>query len=84
MWLEFMFGVLVVEMVLLLEDLVVEEPVVLVKENILLVREQHTNMLSELVMAIQVVQDNHQMEILLMVVDIVVYLLQVFLKQMPS
>ena len=84
MWLEFMFGVLVVEMVLLLEDLVVEEPVVLVKENILLVREQHTNMLSELVMAIQVVQDNHQMEILLMVVDIVVYLQQVFLKQMPS
>ncbi len=84
MWLEFMFGVLVVEMVLPLEDLVVEEPVVLVKENILLVREQHTNMLSELVMAIQVVQDNHQMEILLMVVDIVVYLLQVFLKQMPS
>tara|TARA_R100000027_G_C2218618_1_gene85374 strand:- start:361 stop:600 length:240 start_codon:yes stop_codon:yes gene_type:complete len=79
-----MFGVLVVEMVLPLEDLVVEEPVVLVKENILLVREQHTNMLSELVMAIQVVQDNHQMEILLMVVDIVVYLLQVFLKQMPS
>jgi hypothetical protein len=57
-----MFGVLVVEMVLPLEDLVVEEPVVLVKENILLVREQHTNMLSELVMAIQVVQDNHQLE----------------------